>query len=175
MSSATGRSLPPFWGRRSFSLQWANESFDSSTPPEGASPIAVAQRFNRYRSSRAEIFFWQKGGMSDKRKNRKQRRKDPGTWWDWPLARSGRRPGGKERKDPRIWMEAVWDLRRGLGEHCRDGEPDKLRFQHGRLAEALGERVKAAVGESGDCGIIDPAELIVTLFCCYWFITTFRF
>lgn len=69
-------------------------------------------------------------------------------------------------------MDAVWDLRHQLGAHCRDSKPDKLRFQDGRLTEALWERVKAAGGEDR---LIDSERLFVLIFCCYWFITTFRF
>jgi hypothetical protein len=100
--------------------------------------------------------------MSGKRK-RKQRRKDPQKWWDaWKRT---------QRKDPQIWMDAVWDLRRQLGDHCRTSKPDKLRFQTGRLIENLLKRIEAA----GEDRLIHPERLIVPMFCCYWFITTFRF
>jgi len=41
----------------------------------------------------------------------------------------------------RIWWDALCDLRRQLEVHCRGSEPDKLRFQTGRLFKSLVARL----------------------------------
>ena len=95
--------------------------------------------------------------MSRKRKNRKSCR---------GVVSLGLRD--RARRDQGIWIGAIEEVRRGLMAQCRDWKPDKVRFQDGRLSEALWRRIEAEVGK--DCAR-DPVPYVGVMFRCYWVIT----